>query len=69
MELNNELIQSASISLFVQIIMGIVGLHGIFIKLTEKDQILTDIMILETLVQFIELCFYICMFLISRLRA
>jgi len=65
MELNENLIQSASISLFVQIIMGIVGLHGIFIKLTEKDEILTDIIILETLVQFIELCFYI--WLVSKL--
>jgi bacteriorhodopsin len=59
MELNDELMQSATISLAVQIIMGLVGLHGIFIKLTEKDKILTDIMILETTVQFIELCFYI----------
>jgi len=43
----------------MQLIIGIVGIHGIFISLPEKDNILTDIMILETIVQFIEMTFYI----------
>ena len=45
-------------SLLVQVITGIVSLHGLFIKLPEKDRILTDILGLETIVQFIELMFY-----------
>ena len=46
-------------SLLVQIITGIVSLHGLFITLKEKDRILTDILTLETVVQFIEMCFYL----------
>jgi hypothetical protein len=59
MEVNNNLLHSAKISLAMQLIIGIVGIHGIFISLPEKDNILTDIMILETIVQFIEMTFYI----------
>jgi bacteriorhodopsin len=54
-----EILKSAYISLAVQIIIGIIGIHGIFIPLKEEDKILTNIIILETIVQFIELCFYI----------
>jgi len=54
-----EILKSAYISLAVQIIIGFIGIHGIFISLKEEDKILTNIMILETIVQFIELCFYI----------
>ena len=46
-------------SLLVQIITGIVSLHGLFITLPEKDRILTDILGLETMVQFVEMVFYI----------
>ena len=45
-------------SLLVQIITGIVSLHGLFITLPEKDSILTDILGLETMVQFVEMVFY-----------
>lgn len=48
-------------SLVVQIITGIVSLHGLFINLPKKDAILTDILGLETIVQFIEAVFYIWM--------
>lgn len=48
-------------SLVVQIITGIVSLHGLFIDLPKKDAILTDILGLETIVQFIEAVFYIWM--------
>lgn len=54
-----EILKSAYISLAVQLIIGFVGIHGIFIPLRDEDKILTNIMILETIVQFIELCFYI----------
>ena len=69
MEVNNNLLQSAKISLAMQLVIGIVGIHGIFISLPEKDKILTDIMILETTVQFIEMMFYIWLvFYLSRLK-
>jgi len=62
-------LQSAKISLAMQLVIGIVGIHGIFIALPEKDNILTDIMILETIVQFIEMMFYIWLvFYLSRLN-
>ena len=55
----NEILKSAYISLAVQVIIGLVGIHGILIPLNEQNNVLTNIMILETIVQFIELTFYI----------
>lgn len=55
----NEILKSAYISLAVQVIIGLIGIHGILIPLNEKNNVLTNIMILETIVQFIELTFYI----------
>ena len=46
-------------SLILQIITGLIPLQGLFIKLEEKDDILSDILTLETTVQFIELLFYV----------
>ena len=54
---NNKILKTAYVSLFVQIIIGLIGIHGILIPLSEKDNILTNILILETIVQFIELSF------------
>ena len=58
---NNDpfMVNTAYISLICQILTGIAGIHGIMIGLPKKHQILTDIMIMETVVQFIEFCFYI----------
>ena len=53
------ILNSAYFSLAVQFIIGLLGIHGIFIELQKKDSILTHIMIMETIVQFIELTFYI----------
>ena len=46
-------------SLFVQLITGILTLYGLFINIPKKDNILNSILGLETLVQFIEMGFYI----------
>lgn len=46
-------------SIIVQIITCIAGIHGLFINLSEKHKILHDIIIIETVVQFIEIFFYI----------
>ena len=50
---------STYLSVVMQIISGIVQFDGIFIHLKEKDRILTDILSLETIVQFIEGLFYV----------
>tara|TARA_B100001057_G_scaffold409252_1_gene423830 strand:+ start:280 stop:954 length:675 start_codon:yes stop_codon:yes gene_type:complete len=50
---------SMLISLIVQIITGLVSLHGVFINLDFNDKILSDILVLETIVQIIEFAFYI----------
>ena len=46
-------------SLIVQLITGIITLYGLFITLDEKHNILRGILGLETLVQFVELSFYL----------
>jgi len=46
-------------SIVVQIIALFVGIHGFFIELEEKHKILYDILAIETIVQFVELFFYI----------
>jgi len=46
-------------SLLIQLITGIIPLHTLFININEKHNILKDILILETVVQFIEMLFYI----------
>ena len=56
---NNIIYDTGYISLIIQLITGIVGAIGIFIPLNSKDKILTDIIIMETVVQFIEFLFYI----------
>jgi len=50
---------SGFISLIVQFITGLVSIYGIFIPLNKKDIILKDIIIMETVVQFIEFLFYL----------
>ena len=58
--MNNQIIfDTAFISLIVQFITGIVGSIGIFVPLNKKDSLLTDVIIIETIVQFIEFIFYI----------
>lgn len=46
-------------SLFVQILTGAFTLSGVFIDLPKEDIILHDVIFLETIVQIIELVFYI----------
>ena len=46
-------------SIIVQIVTGIITLGAVFFKLAPKDMILHDIVLMETIVQFIELAFYI----------
>lgn len=46
------------ISLYIQVITTILGLFGLIIKLKAKDNILKEILTLETVVQIVEFLFY-----------
>lgn len=50
---------SADVSLKVQIIAGILTYFGTNAKVANKDKVLTDLLMLETIVQVIEIVFYI----------
>ena len=50
---------SADVSLKVQIIAGILTYFGTNAKVESKDKVLTDLLMLETIVQVIEIVFYI----------
>lgn len=50
---------TTNFSIVVQIIACIVGIHGLFIELGEKHKILYSILIIETIVQIIEIFFYV----------
>ena len=50
---------TAYFSLILQLVIGIICLYGITFKVSKKDLILNELLILETVVQFIELIFYI----------
>ena len=53
--------KTTNLSILIQIITGIITLNGLNIKVEKKDSILIDILKLETIVQFIELIFYLWM--------
>ena len=50
---------STNFSILVQIITGIISFQGIFLKLPKKHIVLNEILTVETLVQGVELFFYI----------
>ena len=50
---------STNLSIIVQIVTGLFSMQGIFIKLPKKHIVLNEILLLETLVQGVELFFYI----------
>jgi bacteriorhodopsin len=51
--------QTTDLSIWIQVLTGIVSFQGVFYKLKPEDAILTDVLKLETFVQFVELIFYI----------
>ena len=55
----NSVYVSTNISIIIQIITGLIGLSGLFINVPEKHEILQNVLTLETIVQFIEISFYI----------
>lgn len=57
--MNKSIYTSAYYSLAVQFIIAVVCLFGTFIKLDSQDKILHEVLVLETIVQFVEFSFYI----------
>jgi len=57
--MNKSIYTSAYYSIVVQIIIGVVSLLGTFIKIDTQDKILYEVLVLETIVQFIQFSFYI----------
>ena len=55
----DSVIYSTNFNIIIQLLTGVIGLNGLFIKLPEKHSILNSILTLEMVVQFIELFFYI----------
>ena len=53
------LIKTFNYSLFIQLITGIINLYGLTIQIDKKNQVLHDVLLLETIVQFIEGFWYI----------
>jgi hypothetical protein len=49
---------STNLSIFIQIVTGLVSMLGIFTPFEEKHLVIRDILIIETFVQIIELFFY-----------
>ncbi len=49
---------STNLSIFIQIITGILSAQGIFIPLSEEHLVVREILVLETIVQIVELFFY-----------
>ena len=58
MDYKKILYYTAYISLYLQLITGAIGSLGLFIKLKPEDQILLDVLKLETIVQAVEFVFY-----------
>ena len=50
---------TTQLSVIAQLIISLISIRGIFLKVDEKHKILTQILKIETVVQYIELIFYI----------
>lgn len=59
------LLYTVYFSLIIQLLTGVVQLHGLTFKFNEDNIILKDVLILETVVQFVEAFFYV--YIISAL--
>lgn len=53
------LLLTVQISLIIQLLSGLISLGGVFINLKPEDKILHDILVIETIVQFVEASWYI----------
>lgn len=49
---------TTKISIYVQLIVGLINIYALTLSIPEKDLLLKDILVLETIVQVIEFCWY-----------
>ena len=54
-----QIYYTANVSLFFQIFIALVCLYGLQIKLSPEDYLLKEVLLMETIVQIIEICFYL----------
>ena len=57
--MNKDIYTSAIYSVTLQVIIGIISILVLFIKMRSEDLILNELLLLETIVQFVEFTFYI----------
>lgn len=50
---------TTDLSIFIQIVTGLISMQGVFVKLPEQHRVLNEVLTLETFVQAVELFFYI----------
>jgi len=50
---------STKLSVILQLVIGVISTKGVLLKVDEKYKILNQILVVETIVQYVELCFYI----------
>jgi hypothetical protein len=50
---------TTQLSIIVQLVIGIISTRGVFFNVDKKHKILTQILVVETIVQYVELCFYL----------
>jgi len=50
---------STKLSVILQLVISVISTKGILLKVDEKYKILNQILVVETIVQYVELCFYI----------
>jgi len=50
---------STKLSVILQLVIGVISTKGTLFKVDEKYKILNQILVVETIVQYVELCFYI----------
>ena len=58
---------TARLSILAQLLFGIFSLTGFFFKVEPEHTILISLLILDTVVQGIELCFYVVFLLVNKL--
>jgi hypothetical protein len=50
---------TTQLSVILQLLIGIISTRGVFFNVDEKHKILTQILVIETVVQYVELAFYL----------
>jgi len=57
--MSDVILRTAYVSLFVQIVAGLIGLYGISLSIAPQYYVLKELLIMETVVQAIEMVYYV----------